>query len=116
MNDNAIQNAFDETNAQEDAFDFDELEAKLEADLEESLAEVDDLTIAKEAIGNPETIGTAVLNTVWDQIVLQIGAIAGEDFIKENRGLTLDLRKEAHIQTTENFANGKIATHNVRVK
>ena len=115
MNDNAMRNAFGETNAQEDAFDFDELEAKLEASLEENLSEVDNLIIAKEAIGNPETIGTSVLNTVWDQIVLQIGAVAGEDFIKENRGLTLDLRKEAHFQTTENFAKGKIATHNTEI-
>ncbi len=27
----------------------------------------------------------------------------------------MDLRKEAHIQTTENFANGKIATHNTEI-
>ena len=50
--------------------------------------------------------------TVSTGIFLQIGIIAGEDFIKENRGLTLDLRNSAHIQTTENFANGKIASHN----
>lgn len=40
---------------------------------------------------------------------------AGEDFIKENRGLTLDLRDSAHIQTTENFTNGKIAAHNDKI-
>lgn len=42
----------------------------------------------------------------------QVAVTAGEDFIKENHGLTLDLRNEAHIQTAENFANGNIATHN----
>ena len=37
MNDNAKQNALGQINAQEDSFDFDALEAKLEADLEENL-------------------------------------------------------------------------------
>lgn len=46
---------------------------------------------------------------------MQIGTVAGEDFIKENRGMTLDLRNDAHIQTTENFAKGKIATHNTEI-
>ena len=45
----------------------------------------------------------------------QVAVTAGEDFIKENSGLTLDLRTEAHIQTTENFAKGKIATHNTKI-
>ena len=45
----------------------------------------------------------------------QVATTAGEDFIKENRGLHLDLRKEAHIQTTENFAEGKIAKHNTEI-
>ena len=52
------------------------------------------------------------MNVVWEQFINQVGVIAGEDFIKENRGLTLDLRDSAHIQTTENFAAGEIATHN----
>ena len=55
------------------------------------------------------------MGVVWDQFVIQIGAVAGEDFIKENRGMHLDLRDEAHIQTTENFANGKIASHNTEI-
>ena len=42
----------------------------------------------------------------------QVSNIAGEEFIKENGGMPLDLSDEAHIQTTENFENGKIATHN----
>ena len=42
----------------------------------------------------------------------QVSNIAGEEFIKENGGMTLNLRDEAHIQTAENFQNGKIATHN----
>ncbi|WP_207573322.1 hypothetical protein, partial [Cronobacter sakazakii] len=55
------------------------------------------------------------MDVVWEQFINQIAAKAGEDFIKENRGLTLDLRKEAHIQTTENFEKGKIANHNTKI-
>ena len=44
----------------------------------------------------------------------QLAIVAGEDFIKENGGMTLDLRNEAHIQTAENFAKGKIAKHNYK--
>lgn len=29
--------------------------------------------------------------------------------------MRLDLRDEVHIQTTENFANGKIASHNTEI-
>ena len=65
----------------------------------------DSLMLEKEKlmIGTPEALGQAMLNVIWDQFILQIGVVAGEDFIRENRGLTLDLRNDAHIQTTENF-------------
>ena len=48
-------------------------------------------------------------------MLTKFAVIAGEDFIKENKGLTLDLRDSAHIQTTENFEKGKIATHNSEI-
>lgn len=98
-----------------DDFDFDELEKSLENQIEDSFADLDFLEEDKKKIGNPESIGNAVIDVVWDQCIIQIGAVAGEDFIKENRGLRLDLRDEAHIQTTDNFANGKIATHNTEI-
>ena len=44
-----------------------------------------------------------------------MGAVTGEEFIRENRGLTLDIRNSAHIQTTENFEKGKIASHNSKI-
>lgn len=95
--------------------DFDQLESQLEAELD---SQMHDLSILKEEhdkIGNPATIGETVKNVVWEQFINQVGVIAGEDFIKENRGLTLDLRDSAHIQTTENFEKGKIATHNDKI-
>ena len=69
----------------------------------------------KEKIGNPDNLGNVIMDVVWEQFLNQVAVTAGEDFIKENRGLHLDLRNEAHIQTTENFANGKIATHNTEI-
>ena len=110
---NALMNSTDEDN--ESSFDFDELEAKLEDQLQSELSELDILEEEKEKIGCPDALGNTIKNVVWEQFVNQIGTVAGEDFIKENRGMTLDLRNEAHIQTTENFANGKIASHNTEI-
>lgn len=95
-----------------DNIDYDEMEKELEKKLEDSLAELKLLKEDKAKIGNPEALGNTVANIVWDQFIMQVGTVAGEDFIRENRGLTLDLRNEAHIQTTENFEKGKIASHN----
>jgi len=95
--------------------DFDELEAKLQNDFDEQLSELEFLKEDREKIGNPENLGNTVKTIVWEQFLNQMANTAGEDFIKENRGLTLDLRNEAHIQTTENFKNGKIATHNDKI-
>lgn len=98
-----------------DSIDFDDLESKLDSELEEQMADLEGLESDREEIGNPDTIGHTVMNVVWEQFINQVGVVAGEDFIKENRGLTLDLRDSAHIQTTENFAKGKIATHNDKI-
>ena len=86
----------------EETFDFDELEKQLETGLEESISGLKFLEEDKNKISNPEKLGNAVMEVIWDQFIMQIGTVAGEDFIKENRGMTLDLRNDAHIQTTEN--------------
>lgn len=114
MNDNKKQ-LEDWSNIDCDAVDFDELESRLESDLEEQMSDLVGLEQDVEKIGNPDTLGETVMNVVWEQFINQVGVVAGEDFIKENRGLTLDLRDSAHIQTTDNFANGKIATHNDKI-
>lgn len=98
-----------------DNMDFKHTEEELESRLIEQLSELSLLEKDRENIGNPETLGTTVLNIVWEQFINQIGVVAGEDFIRENRGLTLDLRDSAHIQTTENFINKKFATHNDKI-
>lgn len=99
----------------EGSFDFDDLEERLQSQLDLHLSELDFLETEKEKIGNPDNLGETIKNVVWEQFINQIAITAGEDFIKENNGLKLDLRDKAHIQTTENFANGNIATHNTEI-
>lgn len=95
-----------------ESFDFDELEDKLQSQLEEELGDLEFLADEKEKIGNPDNLGNVIMDVVWEQFLNQVAVTAGDDFIKENQGLHLDLRDSAHIQTAENFAEGKIATHN----
>jgi hypothetical protein len=56
-----------------ETFDFDELEAKLEGQLEEELAELNFLQEEKEKIGNPDALGKVILDEVWKQFGNQIG-------------------------------------------
>ena len=98
-----------------DVSTLDELEATLDDRLTDELAGLEFLKEEKDKIGNPDELGDVVKNVVWEQFINQIGVTAGEDFIRENNGLTLDLRTEAHTQTAENFANGKVATHNTKI-
>lgn len=107
-------NAFQISQIEFDAedMDFAQLESQLEAEIDSQMEDLKVLEEEHDKIGNPATIGETVKNVVWEQFINQVGVIAGEDFIRENRGLTLDLRDSAHIQTKENYADGKIATHN----
>lgn len=96
-------------------FDFDDFEEKLQRQLEGELEGLEFLQRERELIGNPDNLGDVIKNVVWEQFINQVAVTAGKDFIKENNNLTLDLRKKAHIQDTENFAKGKIATHNAKI-
>lgn len=95
-----------------ETINLDDLESKLDDEIENSLNELKILKEQKETIENPEALGTVVKDVIWEQFQNQIGIQAGEDFIKENHGNTLDLRDSKHIQTAENFEKGNIATHN----
>lgn len=103
----------------EDSFEFDELFDKLEERLQEQLdfemLEFDFLKKEQEKIGSPEALGETIKGVILEQINNQIATVAGEDFIKENGGLTLDLRDEAHIQDPEKFRNGEFALHNTEI-
>lgn len=110
---NALQNSQIEFDTED--MDFDQIESQLEAELDSQMQDLNFLEEEHDKIGNPATIGETVKNVVWEQFINQVGVIAGEDFIRENRGLTLDLRDSAHIQTTGNFKKGKIAAHNDKI-
>lgn len=99
-----------------DFLDFEELEEELRAEVDDQLSELKILEENKEKIGNPESLGEIIKDVVWEQFINQIGVTAGVDFIEKNKGLTLDLSDDAHIQTPENFADGKIANHNYKSK
>lgn len=112
---NAVFDENQSLNEELDSFDFEELEKKIEEQLSEELTDLEFLQEEIELIGSPDNLGNVIKDVVWEQFLNQIAEKAGEDFIKENRGLTLDLRNDAHIQTTENFAEGNIASHNTRI-
>lgn len=96
-------------------FDFDDLEKKLEEDLSSSISDLDLLEEDRKKIGNPDSLGEIIHNTVMNQINNQIAGLGAEEFIEKNNGLEFEPRSSAHIQTTENFAKGKIAKHNTEI-
>lgn len=125
-----------EENIDEQELDFEDLDEILQSQLEENMSEFEALGEEFEQIGNPDALGETIKNVVWEQFLTQIAVTAGEDFIKDNRELLnrgekidkstpisdedvkkyhLDLSKDAHIQTTENFKEGKIASHNAEI-
>lgn len=66
-----------------DYLDFDELEEKLNSELEESLSDLEFLKEEKEKIANPDHLGEVIQGVIWEQFLNQVAATAGEDFIKE---------------------------------
>ncbi len=121
MNDNKLLNDeqdlrdWENADCDDTAFDLDALESQLQGELDEQLTELSELEEDRKKIGNPESLGDTIKDVVWEQFLNQIGVSAGEDFIKDNRGLSFDPRNKAHIQTTDNFKNGKIASHNTYI-
>lgn len=88
------------------------LESSLEDNLKDIAEHIDQLDIDREKLQNNEYLQESIEDIVWEQVQLQLAAQIGQEFIKDNHGQTLDLRKEAHIQTAENFEKSKVATHN----
>ena len=111
----ANENKTFELQSSEIDFDYEqllEIENSLENNLKDVVAHIDQLDIDREKLQNNEYLQESIENIVWEQVQLQLAAQIGEEFIKDNNGQTLDLRKDAHIQTAENFEKGKFATHN----
>jgi hypothetical protein len=99
-------------NKEEYDFNLDDLESQLTTDLETSFEDLEFLKYEELKIGDPASIGETMENVIWEQFQIEIGTNAGEDFIEDNNGVNFNPRKSAHIQTTENFAKGKIAKNN----
>ena len=71
----------------DDSFDLDELEEKLQSQLEKEFTDLEFLADEKNKIGNPDNLGNVIKEVVWEQFMNQIAVTAGEDFIEENNGL-----------------------------
>ncbi len=84
-----------------------QLEQQLEAALAENLGGLDSLRDDWQQIGSVDQLGNTILNAVWDQFTAQVAITAGEDFLRENRGLTLDRSDDTHIQTTEDVTEAR---------
>ena len=111
----ANENKTFELQSSEIDFDYEqllEIENSLENNLKDVVEHIEQLDIDREKLQNNEYLQESIENIVWEQVQLQLAAQIGEEFIKDNNGQTLDLRKDAHIQTAENFEKGKLATHN----
>ena len=111
----ANENKTFELQSSEIDFDYEqllEIENSLENNLKDVVEHIEQVDIDREKLQNNEYLQESIENIVWEQVKLQLAAQIGEEFIKDNNGQTLDLRKDAHIQTAENFEKGKLATHN----
>ena len=89
-----------------------DLQSSLQVELNDILDELSSIEDDREKLQNNQYLEEAIQDIIWDQVQNQLAVQIGEEFIKDNNGQKLDLRKEAHIQTTENFEKGKVASHN----
>ena len=89
-----------------------DLKSTLQVELNDILDELSSIEEDREKLQNNQYLEEAIQDIIWDQVQNQLAVQIGEEFIKDNNGQKLDLRKEAHIQTAENFEKGKFITHN----
>ena len=89
-----------------------DLRSSLQVELNDILDELSTIEEDREKLQNNKYLEEAIQDIIWDQVQNQLAVQIGEEFIKDNNGQKLDLRKEAHIQTAENFEKGKFITHN----
>ena len=89
-----------------------DLRSSLQVELNDILDELSSIEEDREKLQNNQYLEEAIQDIIWDQVQNQLAVQIGEEFIKDNNGQKLDLRKEAHIQTVENFEKGKFITHN----
>lgn len=100
------------TNNELEYGDLMDLQSSLQVELNDILDELSSIEEDRDKLQNNEYLEEAIQDIIWDQVQNQLAVQIGEEFIKDNNGQKLDLRKEAHIQTAENFEKGNFATHN----
>ena len=100
------------TNNELEYGDLMDLQSSLQVELNDILDELSSIEEDREKLQNNEYLEEAIQDIIWDQVQNQLAVQIGEEFIKDNNGQKLDLRKEAHIQTAANFEKGNFATHN----
>lgn len=100
------------TNNELEYGDLMDLQSSLQVELNDILDELSSIEEDRKKLQNNEYLEEAIQDIIWDQVQNQLAVQIGEEFIKDNNGQKLDLRKEAHIQTAENFEKGNFATHN----
>ena len=100
------------TNNELEYGDLMDLQSSLQVELNDILDELSSIEEDREKLQNNQYLEEAIQDIIWDQVQNQLAVQIGEEFIKDNNGQKLDLRKEAHIQTAENFEKGNFATHN----
>lgn len=87
----------------------------IEEQLKKEIENIALLEADKAKLGDSASLVDSIKTVVWDQFINQVGVYAGDEFIKENRGLTLDLSKEAHYVDVDDFMHGKFPEHNAVV-
>lgn len=105
-NENALQNE-----AIKD-FDFEAMETELSEQFENQIADLEVIKEQRDKIGTPEGLANAVIAAAVEGFNNNLAQQLGEDFIRNNGGLNLDLSRGAHFQTVDNFSDGKFAEHN----
>ena len=93
-------------------FDFEAMEDLISQQLENQIADLEVIKEQRDKIGTPESLVNAVIDAAVEGFNNNIAQQFGEDFIRDNGGLNLDLSRDAHFQTVDNFADGKFAEHN----
>lgn len=66
-------NKIEEYDEEYDVFDFDELEEKLQSQLDEELSDFEYLEEEKKKIGNPDALGKVIMDEIWNQFTTQVG-------------------------------------------
>lgn len=93
---NAILNDEDILNDEfTESFDFDELDEKLQSQLEEEFSNLEFLKDEKAKIENPDALGKVILDEVWKQFGNQIGLdmtneTLNQKYDREHQGETYD--------------------------